>query len=57
MSRTSFGDRSANIGLRPMCRLEIEDYEIGEVGSMFVLTAEDEKLIPLVQGGGMAWIN
>jgi hypothetical protein len=40
-----------------MCCLEIEDYEIGEVGSMFVLTAEDEKLIPLVQGSGMAWIN
>ena len=54
MSRTSFGDRSADIGLSPMCRLEIEDYEIGEVRSMFILAAEYKELITLVQGSSMA---
>jgi hypothetical protein len=31
-----------------MCGLEIEDDEIGEVDSMFVLAAKDQELISLV---------
>jgi hypothetical protein len=42
VSCTSFRDRSSDCWLCPMGCLEIEDYEIGEVRSMFVLTAKDE---------------
>ena len=37
-----------------MCCIEIEDDEVGEIGSMFVLTAKDEELISLEKGCGMA---
>lgn len=37
-----------------MSCLEIENDEIGEVGSVFVLTTKDEELVALVKGSGMA---
>lgn len=36
-----------------MCRLQIENNEVGEVGSMFVLAAENKKLITLVKSGSV----
>lgn len=38
-----------------MCRLEIEDDEIGKVRSVFVLPAEYQQLVTLVQGGSMSY--
>lgn len=38
-----------------MCCVKVEYDEVGEVGSMFVLTAKDEELIALEEGRGMAY--
>lgn len=42
MSGTSLRNRSRNGRLSPMSRFQVEDYKIGEVGSVFVLTTKDE---------------
>lgn len=42
MSCTSLRNRPRYGWLCPICGLEVEDYEVGEVGSMFVFAAEDE---------------
>ena len=42
MSCSALGDRSGDCWLCPMGRFEVEDYEVGEVGSVFVLAAEDK---------------
>lgn len=39
-----------------MSSFKVEDNEIGEVGSMFVLTSKDEKFIALVESGSMAYV-
>jgi hypothetical protein len=38
-----------------MCSVEIENYEVGEIGSVFVLAAEDKKLVALVEGSGVPY--
>jgi len=38
-----------------MRSFEIEDYEIGEVASMFVLAAEDEQFVSLIEGCSVAY--
>jgi hypothetical protein len=42
VSCSTFGNRPRDCWLCPMRCFEIEDYEIGEVGSMFIFAAEDE---------------
>lgn len=54
MPCSTFWDRPCNSRLGPVCCLEIEDYEIGEVGSMFVLAAEYQKLVALIKSSSMA---
>jgi len=36
-----------------MCGFQIEDDEIGEIDSVFVLAPKDEQLVSLVQCGSM----
>lgn len=54
MSCTTLGNWSRDRGLCPMSGLQVENNKIGEVGSMFVFTAEDEELVALVQSCRMS---
>jgi hypothetical protein len=45
--------RSADGGLCPMGGFQIEDNEVGEVDSMFVLAAKDQELVSLVECGSV----
>ena len=54
MSCSAFRDRPGHCWLRPVGGFEVENDEIGEVGSVFVLPAENEQLVALVQRGSMA---
>jgi hypothetical protein len=38
-----------HLRLRPRCRREVEDDEIGEVRAVLILAAEDEQLVALPQ--------
>lgn len=49
MSCTSFRNWTCYCRLGPMRSRDVENNEIGEVGSMFVLAAEDEKFVSLVE--------
>lgn len=40
-----------------MGSFEVEYDEVGEVGSMFVFSAKDEKFVTLVEGSSMACLN
>ena len=55
MSCTTFGNRAIDDGLGPMCRLEVEDDQIGEIGSMFVFSTEYEEFVALVESSSMTW--
>lgn len=55
MSCTAFRDGSSHLGLCPVSGLKVENDEIGKVGSVLVLAAEDKKFVALIQGRGMAW--
>jgi hypothetical protein len=55
MPCSTFWDRTRNSRLSPVCCLEIEDYEVGKVGSVFVLAAEYQKLVSLIQGSSMTY--
>ena len=53
MSRTPFRYRPIDCGLGPVCGFEVEDYKVGEVGSMLVFPAENQKFVALVESSGM----
>lgn len=38
-----------------MCSLQVEYYEIGEIGAMLIFSAENEKFITLIQRGSVAF--
>lgn len=55
MSCSAFRDGPRHGGLGPMGSLEIEDDDVGEVGSVLVLATKNKQFVALVQGCGMAW--
>lgn len=48
MTGTAPRERPRHLGLCPVRGLEVEDDEVGEVCSVFVLTAKDEQLVAVV---------
>lgn len=48
MSGSPFGDGPGNGWLGPVGSLEVEDDEIGEIGSVFILATKDKQFVPLV---------
>lgn len=57
VSCSTFRNRSGDCWLCPMGCFEVEDYEVGEVSSVFVLAAEDEQLVALIESRSMAYFN
>lgn len=49
MSCSAFGNRPRYLWLRPVCGLEVEDDQIGEVGPMLVLAAENKQFVAFIQ--------
>lgn len=48
MSCSAFRDRPRYGGLSPMGSLEVENNEVGEVGSVLVLAAKNKQFVALV---------
>lgn len=57
MSGSSFWNRASHCRLCPMCSLQVEYNEVGEIGSVFILAAENEEFVPLVERGGMPCLS
>ena len=54
MAGSTTGRRTMQFRLCPVCRLQIEHNDVGEVLSMLILTAEHEELVSLPKACGMA---
>lgn len=48
MASAAFGERTSNLRFRPGRSLQVEYYEIREIGTVFVFASEDKQLITLV---------
>lgn len=57
MSGSSFWDRAGHGRLCPVRSLQVEYNKVGEVSSVLILTAENEELVPLVEGGSMPCLS
>lgn len=55
VSGSSFWDRAGHGRLCPVRSLQVEYNKIGEVSSVLILAAENEELVPLVEGGSMPY--
>jgi hypothetical protein len=55
MSCSAFGYMSSNSRLSPVSRLEVENDQVGQIGSMLILAAKDKELVSLVQRGCVTW--
>lgn len=53
VSGSSFWNRAGHGRLCPVRSLQVEYNKVGEVSSVLILTAENEELVPLVEGGSM----
>lgn len=57
MSCSAFRYRAGDLGLCPVCGFEVENDQVGEVGSMFVLASKDEQFVTLIKRCGVSCLQ
>lgn len=56
VSSSAFRNWTVDSRLCPMCGFQVEDDEIGQVGSVFILAPKNEQFVSLVEGSSVAYI-